>query len=221
MCAIHHTLFLYLTGMKFTVTNVCVCATLYIFSCTHRFSAIFLHFHVGLYIQALVCMCMCLPLSAYMLVYLCVCVCLLLERVHEQLRVFVHVCSCYPSCVCVCCLCALCEWVRRLASSIRELKLKGMCGNECRGAFMSRPIVQRQFLPPPLCCSSSFFHLCLYFPLFLSTLALSHIQLLPLDHSVLLNSKNASPLLSCSLSLSLSLPPFSCLFSLSISLCFV
>lgn len=47
--------------------------------------------------------------------------------------------------VCVCArvqfLCAQHEWVWRAASSIRELKLKGMCGNECRGAFMSRPIV--------------------------------------------------------------------------------
>lgn len=54
--------------------------------------------------------------------------------------------------------------------------------------------------PPPLLLLLLPLHLCLYFPLSFS-LALSHIQLLPLDHSVLLNSKNASPL--CLLTLSL------------------
>lgn len=108
-----------------------------------------------------------------------------------------------PLCLCAGFLCAQCEWVQRVASSIRELKLKGMCGNECWGAFMSRPIVHSQPTHPLLLLP---LHLCLYCPLSFS-LALSHIQLLPLDRSFL-NSIEKMPFRSAH-----SLSLFSCFVS--------
>lgn len=138
-------------------------------------------------------------ITACACVFLCVRVCY--QRMFINVCVSLLVCAAVTVCAHTPVLCAQCEWVPRIASSIRELKLKGMCGNECRGAFMSRPIVQSHTplsAPPPPPLSVSLFFLSF-------SLSHSHIQLLPLDHSVLLNSKNASPL--CAV----------CLFALCIS----
>lgn len=111
---------------------------------------------------------------------------------------FLHLCVCWDRLhkrVCGCeselSFFVQCEWVQqRVGSSIRELKLKGMCGNVCWGAFMSRPIVHIQHTHSS---STSF-----SFPLFLSLL-LSHTFNCSLLITAILNWENASPL-HCSLS---------------------
>lgn len=118
--------------------------------------------------------------------FLCVRVCY--QRMFINVCVSLLVCAAVTVCAHTPVLCAQCEWVPRIASSIRELKLKGMCGNECRGAFMSRPIVQSHTplsAPPPLSVFSfflSFSHTHTFSCSLLITLSYS-IQKMPL-HSV-------------------------------------
>lgn len=126
---------------------------------------------------------------------------------------------CYPACVCVRAhelsffLCAHCEWVRRVTSSIRELKLKGMCGKECWGAFMSRPIVHSQ----PTCSSSSSpLSTSVSISLFLS---LSHSHTFNCSLLITLSYTQFKKCLSTLLIPSLSLSP--CSLVSSLSLCFL
>lgn len=178
---------------------VCVCVCAHVFLCTFApvLSAI-----KNIFLNV--------PVSSSIHPYACVCLCMYrqvvrLHKVRVGVRVRAHS------------LCAQYEWVRGISSSIRELKLKGMCGNECRGAFMSRPIVHSQCLPhltptlSPFCPSS--LSTSVSISLSLSSF-LSHIHLLPLDHSALLESKCLSV---CSLSLTLS-PSLSHPLSHSLSL---
>lgn len=115
-------------------------------------------------------------------------------------------------------LCAQCEWVPRIASSIRELKLKGMCGNECRGAFMSRPIVQSHtpLSPPPPPPTL------LLLPLFPPLSLFPFLFFLSLPHT---HTFNCSLLITLSYSIQKmplhAVQPVSCLWSLlALYLCF-
>lgn len=96
----------------------------------------------------------------------------------------VSVCACAPS---------PCEWARQMANSIRESELKGMCGDECRGAFVSKLIVQSQTLPP---LSTSISISLSSFPSHSHTSSCSLLIAL-----VVLDSEELPPLLSFSLQL--------------------
>lgn len=141
-------------------------------------------------------------ITACACVFLCVRVCY--QRMFINVCVSLLVCAAVTVCAHTPVLCAQCEWVPRIASSIRELKLKGMCGNECRGAFMSRPIVQSHTplsAPPPPPLSVSLFFLSFF-------LSLSHTHtfncslLITLSYSIQkmpLHSVQSVSLLSASL----------------------